>query len=68
MRFKVIARFKVTAKQYKEPGHLIIRLEDGRELRGDPQRLGLHLKVGDTGTMVQGHTRPYFKLDAIDAD
>lgn len=61
-------RYKVLAKQYKAPGHLLVRLQDGRVLRGEPQRLGLHLKVGDTGTMVQGHNRSHFKPDAIDLD
>ena len=61
-------RYKVVAKQYKSPGHLLVRLQDGRVLRGEPQRMGLHLKVGDTGTMVQGRNRPYFKVDAIDLD
>ena len=61
-------RYKVVAKQYKNPGHLLVRLQDGRVLRGEPQRLGLHLQVGDTGEMVQGRSRPYFKPDAIDLD
>jgi hypothetical protein len=61
-------RFKIVAKQYKAPGHLIVRLENGREVRGEPQRLGLHLKVGDTGRLVEGRKGTMFKLDAIDAD
>jgi hypothetical protein len=61
-------RYKVIAKQYKSPGHLLVRLQDGRVLRDAPQRLGLHLKVGDTGVAVQGRNRTHFKPDAIDLD
>ncbi len=61
-------RYEIIAKQYKQPGHLLVRLQDGRVLRGEPHRLGLHLKVGDTGRMVQGRQRPHFKPDAIDID
>lgn len=60
-------RYKVVARQYKQPGHLIVRLEDGRVIRGS-HHLPAHLKVGDTGVMVQGHHRPCFKPDAIDIE
>lgn len=61
-------RYKIIAKQYKPPGNLIVRLEDGRVLRGPPEQMGQHLSTGDTGRMVQGHKRIHFKPDAIDLD
>lgn len=61
-------RYTVIAKQYKQPGHLIVRLEDGRVLRGEPPKMGLHLAVGDTGTVVNDGRRERFKPDAIDLD
>ena len=59
-------RYEVLAKQYKAPGHLVVRLDDGRVLRAGYERFPRYLKVGDTGKMVQGRQRPLFKPDAID--
>lgn len=62
-------RYKVTAIQYNTPERLvIIRLEDGRVIKTPPDRLGRRLSVGETGVVVQGHTRTYFKPDAIEVD
>lgn len=61
-------RYRVVAKQYKRPGHLLVRLEDGRVVRGEPQKMGLHLAVGDTGKIINDGRRDRFKLDAIDLD
>ena len=61
-------RYKIIAKQYKQPGNLIVRLEDGRIIRGHPTQLGRYLSVGDTGTLVQGRSHLHFKPDAIDIE
>jgi hypothetical protein len=61
-------RYKVIAKQYKQPGNLILRLEDGRVVREHPSVTGRHLGVGDTGIAVQSGNRTHFKPDAIDIE
>ena len=61
-------RYKVIMKQYKSPNHLMVRLQDGKVLSASTDRLPKHLKVGDSGIMVQGHRAPHFKPDAIDIE
>ena len=61
-------RYRVAIKQFKNPGHLILHLNDGRVIRMEPGSYPGHLKTGDTGRMVQGRKQIHFKPDAIDLD
>lgn len=61
-------RYKIIAKQYKQPGHLIVQLANGQMVRGLPEAMGRHLSVGDAGTLVAGHKRQHFRPDAIEGD
>ena len=59
-------RFKITLRS-QHTGLFIAKLSDGRkvEMRPDEHR---HLRVGDTGRVVQDRNRINWKVDAIDAD
>ena len=63
-------RYIVNLQVYKSPNLMTLKLSDGRYLRATPDQLPKHLKVGDTGVMVQPNQqqRPRFIPDAIDID
>lgn len=61
-------RYKVILKQYKQPGHMVVQLADGRLLRGPAGDFHKHLAVGSTGNVEQARKGLRFVPDAIEGE